>query len=133
MKAFIGNFLVKLPGNRAGFTLVEMLVVVAIIVALAAVIVPTVTVFLSKGEEGAQKAELESIQTAMDALMASNGILTVTVPLEPYTNDLTEIIVEIDGVGDSLSTYFKETTSIYCYAWTTEGLVTQKATDPAVC
>ncbi len=130
MKAFIGRLLAKLQGNRAGFTLVEMLVVVAIIVALAAVIVPTVTVLLGRGEAGAQKAELASMQTAMDAMMASQGILVVDEQLTD-TNVLTLDIVPADVV-DSLSNYFREETSTFCYTWDTEGLVAQN-TDPAAC
>ena len=77
MKAFIGRLLAKLPGNRAGFTLVEMLVVVAIIVALAAVIVPTVTIFLGRGEAAAREAEMEAVQTAIDSLMVSESLTSV--------------------------------------------------------
>ena len=63
----------KVKGGRRkeeGFTRVELLVVVAIVVALATVSVVSVTQFAGKGEEGAQAAELENIQTAMDTMMA---------------------------------------------------------------
>lgn len=123
----------RIGASQPGFTLVEMLVVVAIIVALAAVIVPTVTVLLDRGEAGAQDAELESIQTAMDALMATNGISDGLEEQEPgdATNDLTDDI--LDGIGDSdngndaLSFFFREPSSSYCYTWLSNGEVTQEA------
>ena len=142
MKNLLAAGLGWIRGNRLGFTLVEMLVVVAIIVALAAVIVPTVTVLLDQGEEGAQEAELSSLQAAMDALMASNGVPAVTAggtlgaPISDLVGDLVG-----DGTANdnSLNNYFRETTSTYCYHWDTDGLLIQSETfhvdptDPAAC
>ena len=61
-----------------GFTLIELLVVIGIIVALAAVTVPLVTKFAGKGDEGALEAETQTVQTAMDTMMAEHGITAVT-------------------------------------------------------
>ena len=77
------KIMIKLAGSQIsrsqnGFTLVELLVVVAIIVALAAVIVPLVIQFADKGEEGAAAAELDTVQTAMDAAMADQLVVAVT-------------------------------------------------------
>ena len=55
----------RLPGSEAGFTLVELLVVVGVIVALAAVIVPSVVKFSGKGETGAKAAEGENVQAPL--------------------------------------------------------------------
>ena len=51
----------------AEFTLLEQLVVVGIIVTLAAITVPLVTKFGGKGDEGALKAETQTVQSAMNA------------------------------------------------------------------
>ena len=59
-----------IKSEQKGFTLVELLVVVAIIVALAAIVVPMTVRFASKGQEGASAGELDTVQTAMDAAMA---------------------------------------------------------------
>ena len=63
----------RVPGSEAGFTLVELLVVVGVIVALAAVIVPSVVKFSGKGDTGAQAAEGENVQAAMDTMLADKG------------------------------------------------------------
>ena len=64
--------------DKEGFTLIELLVVIGIIVALAANTVLLVTKFAGKGDEGALEAETQTVQTAMDTMMAENGITTVT-------------------------------------------------------
>ncbi len=57
--------------SQAGFTLAELLVVVAIVVGLAAVILPNVGRFTGEGERGALATELASVQTALDAYAAN--------------------------------------------------------------
>ena len=64
--------------GQSGFTLVELLVVVGIVVALAAVSIVSVTQFAGKGEEGATAAELDTVQAAMDTMMADKGEIIVT-------------------------------------------------------
>ena len=56
--------------SQAGFTLAELLVVVAIVVGLAAVILPNVGRFTNEGSRGALATELASVQTALDAYAA---------------------------------------------------------------
>ena len=119
-----------LISQAEGFTLVEMLVVVAIIVALAAVIVPTVTIFLSRGEEAARQAEAESVQTAIDAMMADKGLLALTPNETTPTRDFSEA-----GGNDFddpnlvfLEVYLREASTAYCYTWDNFGIATQDET-----
>ena len=77
MQGFIKAVLGK-TNKDAGFTLIELLVVIGIIVALAAITVPLVTKFAGKGDEGALEAETQTMQTAMDTMMADKRITTVT-------------------------------------------------------
>ena len=77
MRGFIKAVLGR-TNDKEGFTLIELLVVIGIIVALAAITVPLVTKFAGKGDEGALSAETETVQTAMDTMMADNGIVAVT-------------------------------------------------------
>jgi len=127
MKAFFNKWLRRLPKAESGFTLVELLVVVAIIIALAAVIIPSVASFADKGDEGAKAAEMENVQTAMDTYMADSGNAAVTANASPndHTNDMS-------GPPD-LTTFMRNATTTYYYCWDTTGLITSQAESAVAC
>ena len=56
--------------KRSGFTLVELLVVVAIIAILAAIVVPNVTRYIARGQMARAVSEINSIELAMTAMLA---------------------------------------------------------------
>lgn len=124
----MGNLKNRLAWSRrerqAGFTLVELLVTVAIIVALAAAIIPNVSRFSGKGDEGAQAAELGAVQAAMDAMMAEQGIIAVTpsVSLAAPTSTWTALPVEATG---GLAAFLRADSTNYTYCWTNTGVVSQ--------
>ena len=60
-----------------GFTLVELLIVVAILGAVAAVVIPNVVRFIGHGEVEAAATELKTIQTAVVAMMVDNELNTL--------------------------------------------------------
>ena len=58
--------------SRSGFTLIEILIAIALVAIMASVVVPTMFKYLSKGKEDATKAQLRSLQ-ALDAFYADVG------------------------------------------------------------
>ncbi|PZC46717.1 MAG: Type II secretory pathway, pseudopilin PulG [Chloroflexi bacterium] len=129
MKRFIKSLVNRLRRSQAGFTLVELLVVVGIIVALAAVVVPAVTLFAGKGEEGAKSAERDNVQAAMDSLMADNSLIAVTAQNLVGDSSLADwSTVDLDpGAGTlNLNTYLRENPTNYFYCWDGTGLVTNQ-------
>ena len=96
--------------REGGFTLIELLVVIGIIVALAAITVPLVTKFAGKGDEGALKAETETVQSAMNAMMADKSIVAVTANDKGTTSNGQNTWTALPaGTGaDTLDNYLKK-------------------------
>jgi general secretion pathway protein G len=59
-------------GRRAGFTLIEMLVIIAIIAVLAAVVMPEVFRNVGDANSGAARQQIELMGTALDSYRLDN-------------------------------------------------------------
>ena len=122
--------------DQKGFTLIELLVVVGIIVALAAVIVPLVIQFSGRGDVGAQNAEWDVIQTAIDTMMADNALMVVTAGAAPAAFITDSFDFDAGAGSQDLSTYLRDPATTYCYTWASTGrILTQvsAAGSPAAC
>ena len=64
--------------NNKGFTLVELIVVIAILAVLAAILIPTVSGYIGKANDAAKRANAQSVytaaQTAYVSIKAETGI-----------------------------------------------------------
>jgi prepilin-type N-terminal cleavage/methylation domain-containing protein len=69
-----------------GFTLVELLIVVAILGVLAAVVIPNVGRFIGRGEPEAKATELADIQSAVIAMMVDNLLAELPNPVSDPAN-----------------------------------------------
>jgi len=112
----------KIHRESKAFTLVELLIVIAILGVLAAVILPNVTGLVGEGETEAAKAELVTIQSALDTMMAKARISSVNAT--SATSDMSAF-----PTGSVLyPNYLRMQTTKGTYSCTTTGLVTQATT-----
>ena len=72
--------------GQKGFNLIELLIVVATLGALAAVIIPNVGRFIGHGETEAKDTEVSNIQLAVHSMMVDNELDTLDNPISNIAN-----------------------------------------------
>ena len=64
--------------GQKGFTLVEMLIVIAILAVLVALVVPNMVKYVDSADNAAQKTEFAMMQHSVSAAMADAGVDQIT-------------------------------------------------------
>jgi len=106
--------------SEKGFTLTELLIVVAILGILVAVVLPNFVGLLGTSKTSAGAAELRIVQTAVDAKLANTSASTTTA-ITTATSDMTTA-----AGGFSLTpTYMRSTATHGTYTVDATGQVTQ--------
>ena len=90
------KFIKKMIKKTEGFTLVELIVVIAILGILAAVAVPAYSGYLTKAEEAGDITSLDAVKTAVQAYSAEYGAPTAIEVATDSTGKITSVTV--DGV-----------------------------------
>jgi len=81
--------------NRKGFTLVEVLVILAILAALAAVLVPTVSNQVRKADVGRAVGDMTNLRSGIEAFLVN---------VHRYPGDIEDLVYPIDGTDADVTT-----------------------------
>ena len=123
--------------KQQGFTLIEVIVVVGMIAALSAVIIPNTTKFSVSGKTGSQQVELEYAQTAMKAMMADNAVTDLT-PHDSSngstaTNDWSALPQGGTGVTSLGNAYLRSNFTVNYYCFDASGNITEQFDRSTAC
>ena len=110
----------KLRKGERGFTLVELLVTIAILGTLFGIVTLALNGLSANTTTNVKKAELDMVQTAVDIYLANGYPTTTTI-----TARAVAATVASGDTDAAFKTYLRSLPTLYTYSWTTDGDVTQ--------
>ena len=73
----LNNIKTKFKNRKKGFSLIEMVVVIAIMAILALIMVPNLTAYIQKGDDAQIKANIKNVHTAAELIIQSDPGMSV--------------------------------------------------------
>jgi type IV pilus assembly protein PilA len=126
--------------SERGFTLVELLVVLAVLAILIAIVVPNLAGITGGARRSAAETELDTVQTAMDSMMSKFEAIAVEAQGTANTIALNDTLVltyvsgydpetQTDTLSTRSETWLLRSSTHGTYSWDTTGRVQQAEYD----
>ncbi len=110
----------RLQRNEEGFTLVELLVTIAIMGVLFGIVTLALNGLSTSATTNTKAAELDQVQTAVDIYLATYYPSTTTITARAVAATIAAADTDCD-----FCSYLRSLPTEYTYSWDTDGNVTQ--------